>query len=333
MARLSPVLVCALAAVYVLVGDRTPWGEWLTIWPPVGWGILFFVRALVLWLEAYRRLALATALLAVLFVATTTELASLFRRPDGVRAARFAALRVGPPRRTGHAALRVVSWNVAGGAPLAELEALDPDVCLLQEIGGVSAVMKSSSYWSRFEWHPGFDPGTLTRHPGRVVETVKIGPWTQPQLIVVTLPNGQRVLLASVRLVLPSIVVSVASLGDFENVAEGHRERLDQFPRLASLLRTAAVRHHANAIILGGDFNTPGGMPSLEPLEPMLRDGWRAAGIGWGGTMTADMPVSRIDQCWVSDEVEVVATWVRTGKGSDHRMLVIDLLIGPPGPL
>jgi hypothetical protein len=154
MARLSPVLVCALAAVYLLIGDRTPWGEWLTIWPPVGWGTLFFVRALVLWLEAYRRLAVATALLAVLFVASTTELASLFRRPDRVRAALFAALRTGPPRRTGQVALRVVSWNVAGGAPLAELEALDPDVCLLQEIGGVAAVMKSSSYWSRFEWYP-----------------------------------------------------------------------------------------------------------------------------------------------------------------------------------
>jgi endonuclease/exonuclease/phosphatase (EEP) superfamily protein YafD len=48
--------------------------------------------------------------------------------------------------------------------------------------------------------------------------------------------------------------------------------------------------------------------------------------------MTADMPLSRIDQCWVSDGVEVVAAWVRPGKGSDHRMLVIDLLIGPPGP-
>jgi endonuclease/exonuclease/phosphatase (EEP) superfamily protein YafD len=127
---------------------------------------------------------------------------------------------------------------------------------------------------------------------------------------------------------LPSIVVSIASLGDFGSVVRGHRDRLEQFPRLASLLRTAATRHGADAIVLAGDFNTPGGMPSLEPLAPLLRDGWRTGDMGWGGTMTADMPLSRIDQCWVSSGVEVVAASVRAGAGSDHRMLVVDLLIG-----
>ena len=67
-AWLTPLFLGLLAAAYLLVGDRTPWGEWLTIWPPVGWGVLFLVRALVLWLEANRRLAVVTAVLAILFV-------------------------------------------------------------------------------------------------------------------------------------------------------------------------------------------------------------------------------------------------------------------------
>jgi hypothetical protein len=34
----------------------------------------------------------------------------------------------------------------------------------------------------------------------------------------------------------------------------------------------------------------------------------------------------------VSRDVEVVRATVRPGKGSDHRMLVVDLLIGGAGP-
>lgn len=150
-------------------------------------------------------------------------------------------------------------------------------------------------------------------------------------LLVVALPGGQRLLVANVRLTLPSVVISVATLSDFGNAVRGHRERLDQFPRLVALLRTTAAAHRADAILLAGDFNTPGGMASLAPLKPLLRDAWRDGGMGWGGTMTADMPVSRIDQAWVSRGIEIVKASVRAGEGSDHRMLVVDLLVDAPG--
>jgi hypothetical protein len=330
-AWLTPVLLGLLAAVYVLVSDRTPWGEWLTIWPPVGWGVLFFVRALVMWLEGHRRLSIMTVALSVLFVVVTTEVATMFRRPDPATAARFEELRAGELRTHSQQALRIVSWNVAGRAPLPELEKLDPDICVFQEIGGVAAAMKASGHWNGFQWFPALDPGTLTRYPATVVESTKVGPWTAPQLLVVALPNGQRLLVANVRLVLPSTVVSVASLSDFGNVTRGHHERVEQFARLAALLRTTAAVQGVGAIVLAGDFNTPGGMASLAPLKPLLRDAWRDGGIGWGGTMTADMPVSRIDQCWVSRGIEIVAARVAAGKGSDHRMLVIDLVVDAPG--
>jgi endonuclease/exonuclease/phosphatase (EEP) superfamily protein YafD len=325
-AWLTPVLICLLAFAYLVVGDRTTWGEWLTIWPPVGWGVLFFVRALILWLEGRRRLAFSTALLAIIFVAATTELSSTWRRGDA-RAARFARLRMRPLEH-GLVPLRLVSWNVAGTAPLDELAVLDPDICLLQEIGGVTAAMKASPRWSGFVWFPAFDPGTLSRYPAVVLPTERVGPWTEPQLLLVSLPNGQRLLVANVRLVLPSIVVSIASFGDFGSVLRGHRERLEQFPRLAALLRSSAARVDADAIVLAGDFNTPGGMPSLAPLTSLLQDVWPSGGTGWGGTMTADMPISRIDQAWVSPGVEVVQATVRKGRSSDHRLLVVDLIVG-----
>ena len=325
----TPVFVCAIGALYLLVGDRTPWGEWLTIWPPLGWAVLFTVRALILWLEGWRSTSLATVGLSLVFLAVTEEPASLLRRPNQAVIAELETRRL-TREGEGPVPLRVVSWNVAGRAPLDELQVLDPDIAILQEIGGVAAAMKGSGHWKGFHWSSAFDPGTLSRYPAQVIETAKVGPWTAPQLLVVTLPNGNRLLVANVRLVLPAIVVSVASLGDFGNVVRGHRDRVDQFPRLVELLRTAAARHDADAILLAGDFNTPGGMPSLRPLKALLRDVWSQGGTGWGGTMTADMPVSRIDQCWVSDGIRVASARVRAGKASDHRMLVVDLLVGPP---
>jgi len=40
--------------------------------------------------------------------------------------------------------------------------------------------------------------------------------------------------------------------------------------------------------------------------------------------MTADLPVSRIDQCWVSPAIRPVAAWVQRGQ-SDDRLLVVDM--------
>src|SRR5687767_518649 len=95
-ARLSPVFPVVFAGVYLFVSDTTTWGEWLTIWPPVGWGVLFFVRALMVWLGGHRRLAVATAVLAFAFVIVTSELSSLLRVPDPDRSARFASRRARP---------------------------------------------------------------------------------------------------------------------------------------------------------------------------------------------------------------------------------------------
>jgi len=78
-------------------------------------------------------------------------------------------------------------------------------------------------------------------------------------------------------------------------------------------------------VILAGDFNTPAGMASLTPLRLLLRDVWPSAGVGWGATMTAEMPLSRIDQCWVSERLTPVAAHVERRGASDHRLLVVDL--------
>jgi endonuclease/exonuclease/phosphatase family metal-dependent hydrolase len=182
-------------------------------------------------------------------------------------------------------------------------------------------------YWRGFDFLANYDPGTLSRYDMTRLETERIGPWQEPLLALTALPNGRRIILANVRLAFPSIVVAVASFGSGLASDYGHRERIEQYQRLARLIEEAMRSHSTKSVVLAGDFNVPARLPSLDPLRGMPRDAWLQAGVGWGGTMTAEMPLSRIDQCWVSNDIDVVsARVVRTGQ-SDHRMLVVDLLV------
>jgi endonuclease/exonuclease/phosphatase family metal-dependent hydrolase len=106
-----------------------------------------------------------------------------------------------------------------------------------------------------------------------------------------------------------------------------HRERLAQFPRLAALIERTLREQRAAFAILAGDFNTSGGMASLAPLRSVVHDVWPMVGVGWGGTMTAELPLSRIDQCWISEGIVPVSAHVERRGTSDHRLLVVDLLV------
>jgi len=85
------VLVAALAAVYAFVGDRTVWGEWISVAPPAVWGVLLLPSVVRL------RSGLLFAVVAS-FVVLLTEWP------------RIAPKRA-PPRET----VRVVSWNIGAG--------------------------------------------------------------------------------------------------------------------------------------------------------------------------------------------------------------------------
>lgn len=61
-----------------------------------------------------------------------------------------------------------------------------------------------------FEWYGSLDPGTLSRFPTEVLETERIGPWTDPQLLLMEI-QGRRVLVANVRMMLPSVVIQLVA--------------------------------------------------------------------------------------------------------------------------
>jgi endonuclease/exonuclease/phosphatase (EEP) superfamily protein YafD len=307
------VLLVGVAVLYRTVGDRTTWSECLTVWPPLLWCAVLTPRLVILAVQRKKRELGAALVLVAVFLAVTMEWPRVRHREPAVRA--------------GARRLRVVSWNTAGGMPWGALTSMAPDVCFLQEIAGVRNE-ELRGPWAGWSWLAAFDPGILSRFPLTRLPTRKVGPWTEPLLARLDLPDGRRVLAMNVRLVLPAFVVAAAS---FEwpppsRLAEAHRARVRQYDEIAALLRETMDREGVRSVILCGDFNIPGGSWSLAPLTAIGSDVWPRVGRGWGATMTADMPVSRIDQCWVTPDIQPLAARVVRGP-SDHRALVVELAI------
>jgi len=323
----SALLFLALmTAAQVVLSDRTWWSECLAVWPSTLWILPSLVAGLLAGLLGGRRWLTAVLLASLAALSLTVEWRSLLRTRDdsGERAweaARAAGGLAGP------LALRVVTWNVSRERVLPGLQSLNPDLCLFQENAPPSKDDLSTSTWHGFSWRGGDDPGTLSRWPATVLRTETIGPWTPPLLLRIDAPGGRRILVANARLVLPEIVLAAVSPSDPHDLVEGHRRRVAQYERLAALLARTQAAEAASAVVLCGDFNTPATAASLAPIRRTYRDVWAAGGRGWGGTMGEDLPLARIDQCWVSPAVQVVSARVHRGQPSDHRMLVADLLV------
>ena len=292
------VIALTLHALY-LVGDRTWWGESVSIWPPIGWLVLL----LPVIIRTRSPLGLALLLLLMGLYAEWPRLGGAGTRPDE--------------------AIRVVVWNVAGDPRSWDhLRALDAELILVQESAG-----GPPEPWEGYEWHGTLDPGVLSRFPAEPLPTKRVGPWIEPQLLRVSIPRlEQPILLANVRLVLPSIVTWAA--GGFDgNPRQGYEVRTSQYQLLAALLEETRISQGLDTLILAGDFNAPARMPSLDPLRSFLKDAWTLGGRGYGATATSELPLARIDHCWVSDDVTVASAEVRRMPVSDHRLLVVDLVL------
>lgn len=299
----------AIFVAYRWPGDATPWGEWLTVWPPLLWTFVLVPLMLPLALGRSWKPSAAAGGMIVLFLLVHEEWASL--------------LRFG---KTPEPDLRVLTWNVGGhdlNDPklLAILEKHRPDVVFLQETpdgNGSFAEANLAGFFAGFSWVDDGDCGILSRWPLRRLGTRSVGPWSDPQVYACETEPGRELLLVNVRLMLPSL--RLIPLGESGRaLREDNRRRGAQFPALAELVRETMAREGIEDAVLAGDFNTGAWARSLEPLREGLRDGWKDGGRGWGRTMTAAFPVGRIDQCWATAGLRCVRAEACREAISDHR--------------
>jgi endonuclease/exonuclease/phosphatase (EEP) superfamily protein YafD len=314
------VACSGLLTILYMIGDRYAWSELFTIWPANLW-LFGLVPLALLGTDRKRwRHSLAAWGSVLLFLAVGEEWRSL--------------LRFGAVRATQHAQqIRIVSWNVddcpGGSADMFQhLARFEPDICFMQETpDGADWVSKErlGEYFRDFHFEDAGDCAVLSRWPLEKLQTARVGPWGDPQVLVAQLPDGRRLLLVDVRLMHPALLVNpLTSRGRADLVAR-HSDRAEQFRKLTDLVASRHADANCDAAILAGDFNSPGQSKLAAPLCRELHDAWKVAGRGWGATILTSFPVARIDQCWVSDGIRVLDARVGKGAASDHRPVVVEL--------
>jgi endonuclease/exonuclease/phosphatase family metal-dependent hydrolase len=100
-------------------------------------------------------------------------------------------------------------------------------------------------------------------------------------------------------------------------------------PRVRRQQVTEMLGYVGNASVptlLLGDLNATPDAPELQPLFEQLRDAWQTAAEP-GFTYPADMPAKRIDYVLASKHFRVRSASVPATAASDHRPVVVDLLL------
>ena len=176
-----------------------------------------------------------------------------------------------------------------------------------------------------FEWYGSLDPGTLSRFPTEVLETERIGPWTDPQLLLMEI-QGRRVLVANVRMMLPSVVIQLVahSTNDRSQTIRPASRSTRTSPPLDVDRRARPRRRDSPRRRL----QYSSAYAVSPPLRDFLSDAWLRSGSGWGATVPEFFPLARIDQIWISRGIQPVSVRVVRVEGSDHRAVIADLSVG-----
>lgn len=322
------VFLAFLSFMYLIHGDLSAFGENITIWPSSFW--LLGLVPLCIALKFTHNIKYAgLGLLALLgFFIATEEWGSLIRFKNSAAIERWQTLR-SPLQESNKYALRIVTWNVDSKGSkqvLPVLEYREPDICFLQETSdGKGSVQPEdlTGYWQGFHWLDTGDCGILSRYPVKLIENGRVGPWSAPLFAEMMLPDGRKVLLINVRLMLPNLNLDYFTPSQHNRFVDHHRARVEQYSKLAAMIESNSY----DTVILAGDFNVSGTAHSLEPIRNTLIDSWKTCGQGWGRTILADFPMSRIDQIWVSDDIEPVHGTTAEEPFSDHRSVTVDIIL------
>jgi vancomycin resistance protein VanJ len=306
-------LLLAILLLYFTVSDRHPVGEFLTIWPPV----LYLVPSIVIlgifsWRNS-KRLRITSAAAVFLFFVTLIEWRPLLRSSGGP------------------GDITVVTWNIGGGYSsetelLRTLEDHRPDLVFFQESPEGADAFGEKTRGDGFKEYRYYDSGdcaTLSRWPCEVLPSKNVGPWSAPQMLVAEI-EGRRVLLVNVRLMLPALILNPFDARSREKLWSDNRTRREQYPLLMDLIEAAQKEHHIDHVILAGDFNTDASAKSLDVIRNRFTDIWKESGSGWGGTVTTQFPVARIDHIYVR-HFKPESVRVMQSTLSDHLPLVATL--------
>lgn len=218
--------------------------------------------------------------------------------------------------------IRIVSLNcMRDSTSVSKLALLRPDVVLLQETApSVEMQELLTTHFLDYSFASSGDASMLVRGEVVPIETdTKLAP--SCHFALVKLDSGVQFHAVSLHLIHSPRIAdfwNVETWRTFSDLSEQRRRELIEIR--AAIGETIGT----GPTIIGGDFNAPAGDTIFETLKPSIRDGWAAAGRGWGKTSLNDYPIHRIDQIWSTSHFEAVSVVAKDSEGSDHRMVIFD---------
>ena len=251
--------------------------------------------ALVAWLCACRRAALAAALLSVAPLGVVLAVENHWTRPGG------ASLDAEP--------LRIVHWNVWGGRRgwkniAQRMLAEKPDIIAVSELYGEAPRQLLEHLGPAFRLAQARDMAVFAR--GTVVRP-------NPTKRV---PGRAYLFHCAVGGAVVTVVVADLPSGPLVN-RSGHLRRVRDY-----------IRHTQPDVVLG-DFNTPRRSLVLSRLPKGYAHAYHLAGKGWSYTWPSQFPFWAIDQCIVGPRLQAVRYSLRSSALSDHCMQVLDFAVRP----
>jgi Metal-dependent hydrolase len=313
----SFLLLAVCAAVYAA---RPDWAAAITVFPVWIWtapGLLLLLPQVAgRKRQGQRKSAGCIALLWLLYVGIVAEEPRTLLR--SLLPAHQAATGV---------KLRVISLNCAGGDPQAaeEVAAYRPDVVLLQEAPPTARMPEVAAklFGNGAGWIDTMDAAIVVRGS---IEALPVPKDVRGSLVYgrAHLAGGPTLDLASLRLMPALFRMDLWSSDCWRAQAENRRIRRAMLREMATALK---ARPAGASLIVAGDFNAPQGDAVFGELFPGLHGAFDEAGVGWGNTITNELPVLRIDQLWVSSDVVCQRAVAQRTIHSDHRMVVCDLII------
>ncbi len=315
-AFLAAVSLLVAAAVVAVYNVRPPALDPVTVLPVWGWVLPGVLLALIGWSRRARILApLALIAWAVVALHTAEEPRFALRTPEaGNRMPARASL------------LRIVTLNCQRGQIAAAKEALaeDADIILLQERPSREALEQLVSTMPDWSMAAGGDTAILVRGTAEPVAV----PSDDSRLLCaaqVEIPLGQGTVslwVASVHLSVPQLKPEKWLKSGWAGALQQRARREGEIAGIEALLKQAQPDC---PVIVGGDFNAPGGDTLFAPLGKHLTDAFFQAGWGWPDTFPNRLPLSRIDRIWVSRDLGIDTARVIRSRHSNHRMVVADL--------
>jgi len=317
------VLILALilgCVVFFLYLSQPDWLVPVTMVPPWLWIV---PASVVLWLGWWKELRIEWRLLAACTLLFVVSYVEEFRSMTRLRSQPARDWR--NDEDTSLNTIRVVSINCNGGNGrcLDEALAYEPDIILLQESPSSEKVAEfaklafgeeGNSLWNG-------DTSIVARGSIRAVHSQRGAPFVCG---LVSLSRERNIAVVSLRLSAPAQRLDFWSRHfwvAYKDMRQNHRKQLKD------MLAKLDQDKFATRWVIGGDFNSLAGDGAMSPLRERLRDSFRDAGTGWGGTGTNDMPLFRVDQIWTSQNILPMVVTSRRSQFSDHRLVVADFFV------